>query len=77
MDVLQQNFLGHPVYQLQFLKLHFSPRGRGTCEDLDRDARVIFFLGGGLKFGHMLLFGWLEIGVIFCAFVKIDVIFGG
>ena len=34
--------------------LHFIPRGGGTCEIFDRDARVIFL---GLKFMKMSFFG--------------------
>ena len=66
----------------QFLAFS-GPRG-GTCENFDRDARVIFL---GLKFTKMSFFwvslswrhffGVEKIGVIFLGSLKICVIFLG
>ena len=56
----------------RFLK----PRGGGgTCQNFDRDARPIFFLG--LKFGQILFFWVGKFFSYFSRFCKIPAIFLG
>ena len=53
---------------------HCNPRGGGTCENFDRDARVIFL---GLKFTKMSFFWFPLSWGHFCGVGKIAVIFLG
>ena len=51
----------------------FHPRGGGTCQTFDRDARPIFL---GLKFGQILLFWVGNFLAIFLGFAKFPLFLG-